>query len=92
MRQVNDKCGTYAGWMVHRRAGEKACAFCKSAHAEYMKAYRADPTRKRRNAQQRAAYHAALKELGHRYPEEYQALYTEALAKERGIDLKRGAA
>jgi hypothetical protein len=88
----DERCGTDAGYQAHQRKGETACAFCKSARAARQKQRREDPAVARRNAEQNAARDAALKVLGHRYREEYQRLYTAALAELRGVDLKRGAA
>ena len=88
----DDRCGTYAGWMAHRRRGEQPCGFCRSAAAEYQREHRLNPDAKRRNLERCRARGAALKELGRQYPDEYQRLYVEALAEIRGIDLGRGAA
>jgi len=89
---MDERCGTNAGYQAHQRRGESACSFCKSARATYQKRRREDPDIARRNAEQIAARTAALKVLGHRYREEYQRLYAQALAELRGVDLKRGAA
>jgi HNH endonuclease len=35
-----DKCGTYAGYLVHVRAKETSCDDCKKANNEYGKKYR----------------------------------------------------
>ena len=89
---ADDRCGTYAGWQAHRKRGEQTCGFCRSAKADYQRQYRLDPVAKRRNREQAKARDEALKVLGHRYPDEYQRLYVEALAEIRGVDLGRGAA
>ena len=34
------RCGTYAGWNYHRRAGEAVCRPCLKARADYMAEYR----------------------------------------------------
>lgn len=35
------RCGTTAGYMAHRRAGEATCIECKSAWRRYYQALRA---------------------------------------------------
>lgn len=75
------RCGTPSGWVRHRREGERACDACARAKAEYDARRRSADgkvrlARLRAKAQSRAGF-----ELRHRYPEEYQELYAEALAE-----------
>jgi len=35
------RCGSYAGVMAHRHAGERCCQRCRVARAAYMRAWRA---------------------------------------------------
>jgi len=37
-QQAVAQCGTHSGYVMHRRRGEKACAECKAAAAEYYRA------------------------------------------------------
>lgn len=39
----NEKCGTYAGWNVHRKRNEACCQECREAKLEYDRAYRSNP-------------------------------------------------
>jgi hypothetical protein len=34
------RCGTYAGWNAHRRAGQRVCLACLHAQRAYMREYR----------------------------------------------------
>src|SRR5690242_914050 len=38
---AESKCGTYAGWNIHKRKGEKACDACRQAATEYQRSWRA---------------------------------------------------
>lgn len=76
--------GSYGGYQVHLRRGEQPCDLCSKAHAVYKRAYRADPRSYRREKQAQKAADAALRELSHLHPDEYQALYTKHLGEIRG--------
>lgn len=36
---TDPRCGTYAGWNVHRRKGETQCDACQQAKNTYQRAY-----------------------------------------------------
>jgi len=71
------KCGTSAGYHAHRRRDERPCAACLAA--------RYDST-----ADRNAARVSALGRLAREYPERFQELYVQELAR-RGLKAKAPA-
>jgi hypothetical protein len=71
--EPESKCGTYAGWNAHRKAGEKACDACRKACADYMRGYRQrrgpEPDRWRSRTRS-----AALERLAAKYPDQFARL------------------
>lgn len=39
-RRGQPRCGTLAGWQLHRRRSEEPCQACRDAYAAYMRAYK----------------------------------------------------
>lgn len=87
---MSDVCGTDAGYQRHRSAGEDACAPCKEAHRNYVRAFRAerggiaDSSRRLERARSRARVR-----LAEMYPRVFARLLAEEMAAERGA--MRGA-
>lgn len=76
-------CGTRNGYLRHRGCREKACGPCKAANAAYRRANFSRPNRDRNRNYQRAM-RAANKRLRDLYPQEWQRLYEDEMAKISG--------
>jgi hypothetical protein len=77
-------CGTYLGYLRHRRGQEPACTPCLRAHAEYDGA-RLDrkPGARAEKYARLAARSRARVRLKHEYPDRYEALREEQLRLRR---------
>lgn len=71
--------GTYGGYQAHLRRGEEACDLCLAAGRVYRRIVRADPKAYTLHRERMNARNTALKELGQRYRDEYEAIYTREL-------------
>jgi hypothetical protein len=77
---VTDRCGTYAGWQAHQRAGVKACEPCRLARNEWTREHRRKPeVAEKRRAVVRAR-DRALARLAREYPARYLQLLREESA------------
>jgi hypothetical protein len=74
--EVDERCGTYAGVMQHRKLKEPACDECREAQREYMHAFRArkGPGNDRWWGRTR---NTALQRLAEEYPERFRELLAE---------------
>jgi hypothetical protein len=70
MRRGLKPCGTVGAYWRHRRHGETPCAACEDAYRDYGLARSAARTR-------------AVARLIDLYPEVYEVLFTEELAREQ---------
>ena len=77
------KCGTYAGWNQHQRRDEEPCDPCREANRIYMREYRKDLIRRGLPIQslRERARGFAMTRLSHLYPEEFEALVEEEMAR-----------
>lgn len=66
--------GTYAGYQRHLKVGQKACADCRKALADYQKERRKDPVLLQQHRDQVKARDLATQALRQLYPEEYKEL------------------
>jgi hypothetical protein len=77
-------CGTDAGYQRHRVRGQEPCELCREAHAAYFRHRRRESPRLaaaiRRSNRARSR---ALWRLADEYPERFQQLYDDEMAKER---------
>lgn len=79
-----EKCGTYAGYQRHKYYSETPCGPCKDANAEYTQRRRENSAAVRlADANQRDAYHEALRRLRDAHRCEFDALYSDALGRFR---------
>ena len=70
--------GTNRGYLQHINRGEETCPECKSAHAEYNRAYRnGNPDAAAYNRANRTAYQRAEGRLRERHRDEFNQLYAE---------------
>lgn len=69
--------GTHSGWRLHQKRGERPCDPCYRAKADYNRRRRSAPDLVRAARRAARAQRLAYKELAHRYPAEYAALYAE---------------
>jgi hypothetical protein len=84
-----NKCGTYAGWNAHKRAGTKPCALCLKAAADYTAAWRrraTTPAETRRRELGKARWRAVNRLIA-----AHQAEFDQYHAEERNR-VERGAA
>ena len=78
MNPKTAECGTYSGYMRHRRHGEFACRPCRDAANVYVKEYRAaHPSIRDSNKELSAAYGRALARLRARYRGVFERYYAE---------------
>jgi len=76
------KCGTPSGYNRHLRLGEAPCIPCTEAKTAWNRMnLAADPERARLQADRTLAHGRALGRLRDLYPEVYQTLFREELAK-----------
>lgn len=75
--EADERCGTYAGAVRHKRCKEPMCEPCRVAYRDYMRDYRSKtgPGRDRWWNKTRAA---ALECLAQEYPERFGQLLAEA--------------
>lgn len=77
--------GTYATAMWHSKYGVPACASCRKAQADYMKARRqSNPAKYRAELDRDHARLAALWRLSALYPRQFQALVADE-KRARGV-------
>lgn len=82
------KCGTYAGWNVHAKAGETPCAACRRANADYRREYRKRAGVREREVLDAAASDRAMRALAKVHRAEYlrlkRAYLSELMSARRG--------
>lgn len=63
------RCGTYAKYQRHNKAGEEPCARCRRAARDYLRQYREKhPDYRRRMVDLTTARQRAALRVAHRYP------------------------
>lgn len=78
-------CGTRAGYMRHKRAGEDACEPCKEANRAYFRVWRrTHPDVYGRRYNRGAARGRALTRLAREQPDRFRELYDEELPHQEG--------
>lgn len=77
----DDKCGTYAGYQRHGKAGEKPCAACRRAATEYARERRKRAGVRAEEQRREYARERAWSRLAAMHPVQYRALYEEELGR-----------
>jgi hypothetical protein len=80
-RKAESRCGTPSGYDRHQRVGEKPCAACANATADYDKRWRDATKRRQRDRLHARAQGRAEKLLRLAHPNEYDAYYQIAKAE-----------
>jgi hypothetical protein len=80
---IGPKCGTYAGWNVHMKAGERPCDPCRDAATEYARTRRNErPDVREQERRDSRARSAAVWRLAAMHRDEYELLLADELRVE----------
>jgi len=82
MPPPDPRCGTYAGYLAHRKRQEPSCEPCNVARRNYQNQYRAANAELRAMEARRAlARQRAYRRLSRMFPAQFLELYEEEKAK-----------
>lgn len=73
--------GTYSGYQLHNRKGERPCDPCREARNAYCRERRKDPAVVERETADRNARYRALSRLAVEFPARYRQLLAEERAR-----------
>lgn len=79
------KHGTYAGYQKHKVLRIKPCDECREAAREYMRKYRADPSRKAHERERVRIRSVAASVIVNRHKAEYLDLVAELTAESKRL-------